>query len=323
MLQGLIRGTLQRYSMKRTREIKIRLSEKEWQTWTSKARDAQMTTADFVRSRLRGAGRPKPGRKPVEPRCEHGIPESEWPCPNCDAILQAELDAEAAEKACYGERQAAFATERAREAEGRRLARAAGGAEKWLAGMSPSDPWFDVARDMASSERANREADEMFRRDHGGLSLEELLEQQYNERVEREKKERQERAEAAERERRDAAERTPETEQERRQWALKQVRAWGGSVQNWYSSLPSRVTEEWADLYPWLVDAVAKSPQKPEPSYRPLQPLTGILEHDLQFIEDRTAPNVKQHIVSRDVRTTVEPADPRDLISEDGFRNFD
>ena len=138
----------------------IRLSEKEWQTWTEKARAAQLTTAEFVRSRLRGAGRPKPARKPVappEPTCEHNVPESQE-CYLCIAAEQAELDAQAADEARYAKIWEADEAARQRRQEAEALAKASGGAEHWFATMSSQDKerWGDLEQTLINAERIDR-----------------------------------------------------------------------------------------------------------------------------------------------------------------------
>jgi hypothetical protein len=228
-----------------TRRFYIRLSEREYARWEEQAKENSCTVSEWVRRRTRGSGRLRPARRPAEVKCEHGIPESQWPCPNCDAIIQAEEDRK---KAPYRAIKARNRTEQAHRAEAERLAHKAGGAERWLAGMSASDPWFDEAKAMAGSERASREAEEQFRRDHNGLSLYELLDQQDRQ---------QEAAEAWEQQRKDRAENpmpepnltpVPEDEAERRRYGLGECKRLGG-VQNWFSSLPSAVVPSWRDLW--------------------------------------------------------------------------
>jgi hypothetical protein len=43
----------------------VKVTEKEWETWQAKAKANQMTLSEWIRTRCRGAGRPKPARKPI------------------------------------------------------------------------------------------------------------------------------------------------------------------------------------------------------------------------------------------------------------------
>jgi hypothetical protein len=75
----------------KTEVVQVKLSERELEKWQSQAREHQCPLSEWIRRRCRGPGRLRPARKPVEPRCEHDIPESQWPCPACDAIIEANL----------------------------------------------------------------------------------------------------------------------------------------------------------------------------------------------------------------------------------------
>jgi hypothetical protein len=78
--------------VKRDKTLKIRLSSRELQRWQKKAVAAGMTLSEFVRMQCRSAGKPPKGavRRLAEVKCPHGVPESQWPCADCDAILYCE-----------------------------------------------------------------------------------------------------------------------------------------------------------------------------------------------------------------------------------------
>ena len=109
--------------MKRyTKSLELRLTEREYSQWAAKAEALGVTMSEFVRQRCRSAGRPVKARRPPELVCEHGRPESQWPCPACDAAIAVQEEAEAAEEARIAEEVAAFNAAQKRRQEADHLA---------------------------------------------------------------------------------------------------------------------------------------------------------------------------------------------------------
>src|SRR6516225_4071673 len=142
---------------RKTRRFYIYLTPEEYAEWEAHAKEHGLSTSEWVRRRCRvGGGRFGRSRKPAEPRCEHGIVES-LPCRLCDA----QLDRQAAETERIAER-----TRQAgeRRIEAGRLARAAGGAERWYAAMRSQDHERsdDLRNTLIDAERLEREAAESW-----------------------------------------------------------------------------------------------------------------------------------------------------------------
>ena len=148
----------------RTKQILVRCSPKELSTWQAKARDSQMTLSDFVRSRLRNAGRPKPERAP-KAVAAIALDEAEWPCthgrpggvdcPDCEAFDQ-ETAREEIKNRGREERQRA---ERERWNTAVQQCKAAGSVREWFASLPSrvAQEFEDLRADLLKCEQQEKE----------------------------------------------------------------------------------------------------------------------------------------------------------------------
>jgi hypothetical protein len=142
--------------MARIHAIQLKLTEEEHEHFKAQAEKYGMNLCAWIRRRCAGHGRLRPPRKPVSPRCMHGLIASRV-CGECEDIRAAEER----EQARLKEQNAKAAAESQRRYEAERQARKAGSVLAWYRGMTPAErqEWRDLEDELLQSERLRQEAE--------------------------------------------------------------------------------------------------------------------------------------------------------------------